>query len=277
MYTFKNKHVLITGGSSGIGLALARQLANLEASVFILARKEYQLQQAMEEIKAQRISPQQVFHSLQADISNFENLKPVLHQYVDEFGAPDVLINSAGVAHPGEFLDLEMETFHWMMDVNFFGTVNVIHILLPEMLKNGKGKIINFSSMAGFLGVFGYSAYGASKFAVRGFSDALRAELKPKGLQVSIVFPPDTDTPQLAYEEQFKPPITHILSSSAKKMSADEVASITLQQAAKNRYIITPGFESKLFFFLNNVVGKAIYPIMDIQISQAIKKLNLPR
>jgi 3-dehydrosphinganine reductase len=126
--------------------------------------------------------------------------------------------------------------------------------------------------MAGYLGVYGYPAYGASKYAVRGFSDALRAELKPKGISVSVVFPPDTDTPQLAYEDQFKPAITRALSSSAKVMSANEVAQITLRQSARKRYIITPGFESALFFTLSNLLGRLIYWVMDLQIAQAMKK-----
>jgi 3-dehydrosphinganine reductase len=142
------------------------------------------------------------------------------------------------------------------------------------MLKRGSGHIINYSSMAGYMGVYGYTAYGASKYAVRGFSDVLRAELKPKNISVSVVFPPDTDTPQLAYEDQFKPPITKILSGNAGTMTADEVATITLKKAAKNRYIITPGFESSLFFTLSNLLGRLIYPIMDIQITQAINKLK---
>jgi 3-dehydrosphinganine reductase len=274
MQTFSNKKILITGGSSGIGLALASQLAEQGASVWILARKEQQLKQALKIIESHRNSSLQLFGTIQADVANLETLKPVLNNFVAENGAPDVLINSAGVAHPGEFIDIEMDIFHWMMDVNYFGTVNVIHLVLPAMLERGQGKIINFSSMAGYLGVYGYTAYGASKFAVRGFSDALRAELKPKGITVSIVFPPDTDTPQLAYEEPFKPPVTHFLSGNAKIMSPEAVASITLRQAARNRYIITPGFESTLFFTISNLLGKGIYRIMDIQVSQALMRFS---
>lgn len=276
MNHYKNKSILITGGSSGIGLALARQLAAQGASVHILARSAERLQSSLEEITARRISPGQKITAVQADVTDMETLAPAMLQFMQEFGAPDVLINAAGVAHPGEVVDLELEIFHWTMDVNYFGTVNSVKLLLPDMLKRGSGHIINYSSIAGYMGVYGYTAYGASKYAVRGFSDALRAELRPKGITVSVVFPPDTDTPQLAYEAQFKPPITKILSGSAGSMTADEVAAVTLQKAAKKRYIITPGFESSLFFTLSNLLGRLIYPIMDMQITQAIKKLKRP-
>ena len=276
MNTYNNKNILITGGSSGIGLALARQVAAQGASVHILARSAERLQSSLEEITATRISSEQKITAIQADVTDMETLTPAMLQFAQECGAPDVLINAAGVAHPGEVADLEMKIFQWTMDVNYFGTVNMIKLLLPEMLKRGTGHIINYSSMAGYMGVYGYTAYGASKYAVRGFSDALRAELKPKGICVSVVFPPDTDTPQLAYEDQFKPPVTKILSGNAGTMTADEVAAITLKKAAKNRYIITPGFESSLFFTLSNLLGRLIYPVMDMQISQAIKKLKRP-
>jgi len=274
MKNYTNKTILITGGSSGIGLALARQLVAQGASVHILARNAERLQSGLEEISASRISPEQKITAIQADVTEMETLTPSILQFTQEFGTPDVLINAAGVAHPGEVADLDMKIFHWTMDVNYYGTVNIIKLLLHGMLKRGSGQIINYSSMAGYMGVYGYTAYGASKYAVRGFSDALRAELKPKGISVSVVFPPDTETPQLAYEDQFKPPITKILSGNAGTMTANEVAAFTLQKAAKKRYIITPGFESSLFFTLSNLLGRLIYPVMDMQITQALKKLK---
>lgn len=274
MNPYQNKKVLITGGSSGIGLALARQLACQDASVFVLARKPEILQRALETMESCRVSSDQKFGTIQSDVTSIADLEAALAPFTDPAAAPDVLINAAGVAYPGEFVELESSIFHWMMDVNYFGTVNTIKLLLPQMLQRRSGQIINFSSIAGFLGVYGYTAYGASKYAVRGFSDALRAELKPRGITVSVVFPPDTDTPQLAYEDQFKPAITRQLSSSAHVMSADQVAAVTLQQAAKAKYIITPGMESTLFFKLANILGKGIYWVMDLQIAQAQKKIR---
>ena len=87
---------------------------------------------------------------------------------MNEFGIPDLVINSAGVAYPGYFQELDLEIFHWLMDVNYFGTLNVIKYLTPDMIQRGSGTFVNISSQAGFVGVFGYSAYGASKYALLG-------------------------------------------------------------------------------------------------------------
>ena len=105
-------------------------------------------------------------------------------QVSEKSGPPDLLVNSAGVAHPGYFQELDLNIFHWMMEVNYFGTVYMTKEVIPSMLKRGSGYIVNISSMAGFVGTFGYTAYGGSKFAVRGFSDVLRAEMKIHGIGV---------------------------------------------------------------------------------------------
>ena len=116
------------------------------------------------------------------------------------------------------------------MDINFFGTVNIVRAAIKDFIKRGSGNIVNVSSIAGVIGVFGYTAYGASKYAIRGFSDTLRAEVKPLGINVNIVFPPDTDTPQLAYETQFKPFETKVISGTAGLTSPDKVPAISLPE-----------------------------------------------
>jgi 3-dehydrosphinganine reductase len=161
-----------------------------------------------------------------------------------------------------------------MMDVNYFGTVNVLKNLVPEMQHRHSGCIVNISSMAGVIGVYGYTAYGASKYAVSGFSDVLRSELLPYNVQVSIVFPPDTDTPQLKYESQFKPFITKEVAGSASLMSADAVAKETLTAISHKKYIIIPGSEGKLLYFASHLLGQSMYPVMDMMVKSAIAKLK---
>lgn len=274
MTTFANKLALITGGSSGIGLALAKALAARGASVFILARRPELLQAASQEILSLCKNQAQQVGIITADVSNREDIEQTLGNFLDRHNAPDYLINSAGVAHPGLFEELDNEIFEWMMRVNYFGTVYVTKAILPAMTQRGSGHIVNISSIAGFLGTFGYTAYGASKFAVRGFSDALRAELKLKGVRVSVVFPPDTKTPQLEYEKYYKPAITAELSASAPPMTPEAVAEAVLRGVARNRSIITPGFESALFFHLNNLLGSLIYPLMDLLVADARRKVG---
>lgn len=264
---FSNKNVLITGGSSGIGFALAQKLSDLGANIFLLARNETRMNEAAEIL---RINVHN--NCFIADVTSISDLDSVKEYFVSQKIKLDLLINSAGVTEPGEFVKMELEKFHWMMDINYFGTVNVIKIMLPLLTPGST--IVNISSMAAILGIYGYSAYGASKFAVRGFSDALRSELKLSGINVAIVFPPDTDTPQLVYDNLYKPDITKALSSSAGTMSAEKVADEIIAGIRKKKYLIIPGLESKLIYLASNLAGRRTYSIVDWMIRSALKQLK---
>lgn len=269
-----HKKSLITGGSSGIGLAIAKELAAHGSHVTILSRNLDPLKRAVIEISSRVIDKDQKIDYLSLDISDQASVINVLDQYVQTSGCPDIIVNSAGVAHPGTFTSLKPEIFEWMMNVNYFGTVHVLKALVPYLQKAHSGNIVNISSIAGFIGVYGYTAYGASKFAVAGLTDALRAELKPYGIKVSVVFPPDTQTPQLDYEKQYKPFITKQIAGSSKLMSAEAVSKEVIKGMLRGKYLILPGFESKLFYFLHHFAGKALYPVMDLMVNDAIGKLK---
>jgi 3-dehydrosphinganine reductase len=268
---YANKLVLITGGSSGIGFALAKQLVTEGAHVFILARDKHRLASAVETLQ-QLAKPDQKIGSIQLDVTKSKELEAPLTKWIEKQGTPDLLVNSAGVAHPGYFQELATEIFQWMMDVNYFGMVNVTKVIIPYMIARGSGQVVNISSEAGFIGVFGYTAYGASKYAVRGFTDALRAEMKPLGVNLSIVFPPDTQTPQLEYEQQFKPAETKAIAGSSTVMTPEKVASIVIRNIKHNRYLIIPGFEGKVFYRLTSILKHSTYPIMDMLVRSAQKK-----
>ncbi|MFP3853012.1 MAG: SDR family oxidoreductase [Anaerolineales bacterium] len=267
--SFHGRRALVTGGSSGIGLALAHQLAAQGAAVTILARNISKLERAADEISQSRQNGAAECQWLSVDVTDAQSVQEALRVWLEANGAPHYLFNSAGVAHPGYAEELDIEIFHWMMDVNYYGLVHVTQTLLPAMIEIEEGHIVNISSMAGVLGVYGYTAYGASKFAVRGYSDALRAEIKPKGLKVSVVYPPDVQTPQLEYENQFKPPETKALAADANPMSADQAAEVILKGVARGRYLIIPGLGNWLYYWLSGALGPLLYPVMDIFIRQA--------
>ena len=269
---YQGKTALITGGSSGIGFALARALLERGASVCLLARDIQRLEQAKESFRGK--IPNAAIHLIAADVTEPEKLSAALNEYVSQFGCPDFLINSAGVARPGYVEELPLEVYRWTMDIDYHGTVNTVKLLLPEMLKRGSGHIINISSLAGVVGIFGYTAYSGAKFAVKGFSDVLRSELKPKGIRVSVVFPPDTDTPQLAWENQFKPAETRFISGTSKSLNPDVVAETILKAASKGKYAIVPGLDAKLLYLLATRLGDWIYPILDLMVASAVKKKN---
>jgi 3-dehydrosphinganine reductase len=270
---FENKLALITGGSSGIGLALAKKFAAQGAHVWTLGRDPAKLNSACQEITAARKDPGQRVGALNADVSNLEQVTDVLHDFVNAHGAPDLVVNSAGIAHPGHFAELSLDIFRAQMEVNYFGTLYVNKILLPAMIEHGSGYIVNISSIAGFLGAYGYSAYGPTKFAIRGLSDSMRYELKEHGIKVSVVFPPDTQTPQLEYENKYKPALTYEVDKANKTMTAEAVADAIVKGITRDRYIITPGSDSTLFYQLSNSFN-AVYPVMDFLISQARQTLS---
>lgn len=271
---YRNKSVLITGGSSGIGLALAKKLIVEGCKVFILSRQSTLLESALKELN--RIAPggSPAVVPLQADVTRRDELDQILDNLIEEYGLPDIVINCAGVTHPGVFTMLKPEIFDWLMNVNYFGTVNVLKNVVPKMKKRKSGVIVNISSIAGFLGIYGYTAYSASKFAVTGFTDALRSELKPYGIQVSIVFPPDTQTPQLDYEQEFKPFITKEVAGSARLMSAEAVAGEIVKEIARKKYVILPGSEGKLIYAMNNLLGRRFHDLIDLLVKNAIRKLK---
>jgi 3-dehydrosphinganine reductase len=270
---WNKKVILVTGGSSGIGLAAAKQLAAGGGHVWLTARRRELLDSALKEVEAARRESSQICGIAVADVSDSGLAAGAVEAVTKSAGTPDVIINSAGITQPGYVQELSLDVFERLMQVNYLGTVYVTAAVLPAMLKRGSGHIINISSMAGYLGVFGYSAYGASKFAVAGYSEVLRAEMKPHGIRVSVAFPPDTDTPQLAYEEPFKPAETKAISGNAKALSADTVAKAILQQAGKGHFMIFPGSDSRLFYLMSSKLPKSlVFTVLDMMAGSGKKK-----
>lgn len=265
---YQGRLALITGGSAGMGLALAQLLAEEGASVWLVARHTETLETACSSLSTSR---GQKHGTYAADVTRLDQVQAAVEHIRREAGVPELLVNCAGSAHPGYVQELPLDIFHDMMDLDYFGTLYMVKSWLPYMLERGSGHIVNVSSMAGFLGAFGYSAYGPAKYAVRGLWKVLRLELKPLGIRVSVVFPPDMDTPGLANENKTKPFET-FAAGSTKALAPHDVARSTLKAIRQGKYIILPGFEPQLLYRLMFLVGNGIYPIMDSMIVDARKK-----
>lgn len=267
---FYQKHAIITGGSSGIGKATAILLAKQGASITIIARDRDKLEKAKSEIEATRASPQQQIICISASVAEQVQIEQAITQAVEEIGIPDLLITSAGIAHPGYFHELPLEVFEETMRINYFGTLYAIKSVLPLMIKKQQGHIVIISSGAGLIGIYGYTPYSPSKFALRGLAESLRGEIKSSGIDISIVYPPDTDTPQLAAENLTKPAETKLITGSAKTWSAEGVAKVILRGMKRKDFAITPGLEMKLLQVFHSLLA----PILNWYFDGIVNKIR---
>jgi 3-dehydrosphinganine reductase len=269
---YAGKKVLLTGGTSGIGLALARQLTARGASLWLVARNGKRLEETCAELKSAAVDPSQSIGYTVADVSSEDQARAAVGQAEAKWGQLDLVINDAGFTHVGYFQDLNSDVFRRLMDVNYFGTLNIVRAAVPAMIRRGEGHIVNVSSFAAIFAVFGYGAYAPTKYAVRGLSDILRAELKPLGIKVSLVLPPDTETPSLAEEKTMQPIEMKVINSINSTYKPEVVARDILRGVEKNRYMIFTGMDSKLLHWAANVTDPLQYPLIDLWVAYAVRK-----
>ncbi len=258
--SFRGKTALITGGSSGIGLETARKLHSRGADILIIARDEERLKASSSTI-GERTSWYGV------DVSDWEAVSSLSERISKEKGKMDILVNSAGMVHPSELSKMDPEVMKRTVDVDLMGTMNLCRAFLGSM--NRPGYIVNISSMAGFLGLYGYTAYSAAKFGVWGFSEALRMEVEPDGIGVSVVFPPDTDTPQLRYEDLHKPRELREIGDTIKPISPGAVADAIIRGMEKGAFMVHPTSSGGMAFLAKRMMPSVMSYFLDGKVKSA--------
>eukprot|EP00892_Ulva_mutabilis_P009513 jgi/Ulvmu1/6934/UM032_0012.1 len=210
--SFTDKHVLITGGSEGIGLALAERFLGDGASVTLLARNLDKLKTAESELKAAH--PNGTVRVASADVAISAQIKDTILRIESEYGRVDVAVCNAGLAIPKLMVDQTLEEAERVMQVNYFGAYYTAHALLPGMIARGKGHLCFISSMAYVNPMAGFTSYSPSKAAVRHMADCLRSEVSGTGVTISVGYPPDTETPGFSEENKSKSGVVHAIMAS---------------------------------------------------------------
>ena len=253
MKRFDGKMVYITGGSSGIGLETAKLLSSLGSDIVLLARNSEKLEAARQITEKAKNNADQRIMTLSVDVGDHHDVEGKMQRAVNEFGAPDILINSAGInKYVDHFENISNEMFTEVMNVNVTGVRNVTHALLPSMKKK-KGHVVILSSAAALFGMFGYTAYATSKAALMGFAESLRYELKLLGMPVTVIFPPEVDTPMNLDEVKTLPKEGRAMKNMGGFLMPDHVAKVIVKAIARKKYFVIPGFSTGLFYFFHRI------------------------
>ncbi len=247
---FKDKVVIVTGATSGIGEACAMAFGKEGAKIVITGRSQVKLDNSLEKLRNENIE----VHGVLADAGSQEANREMGFQALEKFGRIDILINNAGISMRALFEELELEVFHQVMDTNFWGTVYATKVCLPEILKN-KGSIIGISSINGYRGTPARTAYTASKFAINGFFESLRTEVMKRDVHVLVACPGFTAS-NIRNNALTADGSTQGESprEENKMMSAEEVALAIVAATIKRKRDIVLTREGKLAVFLNKVI-----------------------
>jgi len=244
---------IVTGGSSGIGLAAATRLARRGHPVVLIARRAEPLAEAAATIRRSVPGARVATHAL--DVRDAAALADAVEATVRALGPIAWLVAAAGIAEPGLFVEQPLDSHRAQLEINYLGTLHAVRAVVPSMRAAAGGHVVLVSSGAGLFGIYGYSAYAPSKFAVRGLAEVLRVELAEHGIAVTLACPPDTDTPQLAAETAARPAATAAIAAGGGVWSADAVAEAILAAATRGRFLVAPGLTLGILARLHSLIG----------------------
>lgn len=250
---YAGKYALVVGASEGIGLAIACALARRSANVVIASRDELKLVDAARSIEIDHRQPGRWVDWIAFDVRHHDEVKAALAALHGKHGTPDILITCAGGARPAYFQDLTLDEHRAMMELNYFGTLHVVHALAPAMVARRSGTIVLTSSGLGLMGLFGFSGYCASKFALVGLAETLRSELRVYGLRVSCFCPPAVNTPGYEREKAVTPKEVLATEEKGAVLEADDVARTLLDALPRNPFLVIPGFRMNFIAWVHRL------------------------
>lgn len=272
MALWADMHALVTGGSSGLGLATAELAARSGAHVTLIARDESRLEAAAERVRAACASGTQRVLTRVADVADREALIAAIASAEAEIGGVDLLFACAGYCTPGRFTELPPSAFEEHVRVNLLGVIHATRAVVPGMIERGRGRVALVSSMGGLVGVYGYSAYSAAKFGVTGFAEVLRCELKPHGIPVTLLVPPNIDTPGYEREIAVEPPETKAINGIARTRTPEEIARLFVKGVERGHFLVLPGITNKLLYRLEGLWPEAFFALFDSKVAGARKE-----
>lgn len=271
MPEYSNQTVYITGAASGMGLMAAKQLAAQGASIVCLDRTPSA--DSLAQIQAACSAPEQQVRGYRLDVSRRAEVLERVAEVAAACGAPDMLVHMAGIGGVGELLDMPFEQFDQMLQINLYGTRHICEAVVPLMLQRGHGKLVLAGSLGGVVPVYGYTAYGTSKFAVLGFAQCLRYELKPRGIDVLCFCPGEVATPALAAERKATHPATRAMKLIGGTLSPEQAIAGLLLGIRRNRFMIVPGWKSVLTHWAVRLTPLPLWQaITDAIVSHALRR-----
>lgn len=259
---FRDSHVLITGGSSGIGLCIAHQALAEGARVSIVARNRRKLEDSEAQLIAQATGDAKTgrdrVECFSCDCTDAAAVEETFASAEAALGPIDIFIGSAGGATGGRFEELNAKTLESGLRGNFVSQLHPAHAAFKRMVERNRGHICLIGSMASLVGVFGYSAYTPAKFAVRGLAEVLYYEGAPRGVSVTLALPPDTDTPGYREEVKIMPAETLAVSQGSGIFKAEDVAEKIVNGIKRGVYRVTIGMDGALLGMLTSGMSPGV-------------------